>query len=261
MDDFVVRPRYPRSTIPSKRRKSNYRNENKLAELILRQTLASILLLIAIVGVKNFNTPSTNMITTKIQEVLFQSVDIKSVYKDVDSFISGLLTGSKNSEGLKAENLDPDFNEPSVPVSANAENANEVNLDITLLLPVKNGILSSAFGERIDPFTNEPKNHEGIDIKAQKGEEVKAALTGTVEATGTSSTYGNYVRVAHDGGLLTLYAHCSQILVKKGQEVMQGGTIARVGNTGASVGAHLHFELWKDGIALDPLKYMEVPSQ
>ena len=85
-------------------------------------------------------------------------------------------------------------------------------------------------------------------------------MPGEVTESGESVSYGNYTRIKHDNGYETLYAHCSEILVKKGQEVMQGSTIAKVGNTGASVGVHLHFELWKNGKPINPLDYMDVPS-
>jgi murein DD-endopeptidase MepM/ murein hydrolase activator NlpD len=124
-----------------------------------------------------------------------------------------------------------------------------------MLTPVS-GILSSHFGERIDPFSGSPKFHEGVDIEAVKGAGIKAVLDGTVEEAGSSPSYGNYIKLSHAGGLETIYAHCSSLNVKKGLMVKQGEVIAKVGDSGASVGVHLHFEVLKDGKPVDPLDYI-----
>ncbi len=123
------------------------------------------------------------------------------------------------------------------------------------------GILSSPWGERKDPLTGVVKFHEGIDIEANKGAAIEAAMKGTVEEAGSSPTYGNYVKLGHAGGLETIYAHCSTVNAKKGEAVTQGETIARVGDTGASVGSHLHFEVLKDGKPVNPLDYISLDSQ
>lgn len=128
------------------------------------------------------------------------------------------------------------------------------------IVPV-DGVIGSGYGERIDPFTKVLKLHKGIDIEANQGAAIKAAQTGEVLEASKDPTLGNYIKLKHDGGFTTVYAHCSQLLVKKGQKVKQGDIIARVGNTGASIGAHLHFEIWQDGKAADPTSYIKVPAK
>lgn len=128
------------------------------------------------------------------------------------------------------------------------------------LVPVA-GVLGSPYGERTDPFTKTLKFHKGVDIEADHGISIKAAMSGEVLEAATEKTYGYYVKIKHSDGFTTIYAHCSQLLVKKGQKVSQGDIIAKVGNTGLSIGAHLHFEIWKDNKHVNPLEYIKVPEK
>lgn len=104
------------------------------------------------------------------------------------------------------------------------------------------GIRSPEFGYRKDPFTGAVSGHEGIDLGVPYGTPITAALSGTVLLVRYCETgYGYHVMVDHGGTYVTLYAHCSKILVSEGQEVTVGETIAEVGSTGRSTGSHLHF--------------------
>ncbi len=98
--------------------------------------------------------------------------------------------------------------------------------------------------------------HEGIDIAAPIGTPIKATADGRITFTGYRSGYGKTLKMDHGQGLLTLYAHCSKLLVKEGQKVKQGDIIALVGNTGNSTGPHLHYEVRQDGKAIDPMEYL-----
>ncbi len=117
------------------------------------------------------------------------------------------------------------------------------------------GSLTSTFGSRLSPITGQPGFHYGLDISADEGEKIGAFADGTVRETGESS-YGNYIIIDHDEGFATLYAHCSSISAKVGDEVKCGDEIAQVGQTGNATSPHLHLELWKDGSALDPADYL-----
>lgn len=97
--------------------------------------------------------------------------------------------------------------------------------------------------------------HKGVDLAAPYGELVYAAGNGKVSEAGYSRSYGWFVRIRHEDGYSTLYAHMSRILVRKGGTVRIGQRIGLVGSTGTSTGNHLHFELQKNGRPLDPVKW------
>jgi murein DD-endopeptidase MepM/ murein hydrolase activator NlpD len=130
-------------------------------------------------------------------------------------------------------------------------------LDASLRLPLDHSVLTSSFGMRISPISGTWKMHKGIDMAAAVGTKVYACKAGTVTFTGYDATYGNYIIIKHDGGLTSLYAHLSQIFVKKDQLVSTGYNIGKVGVTGATTGPHLHFELRVNGSAQDPQKYID----
>lgn len=99
--------------------------------------------------------------------------------------------------------------------------------------------------------------HAGIDIPAPQGTAVTAAAAGTVTEGGYDTARGNYLLVNHEEGLTTLYAHCSELLVDKGDRVESGMQIAAVGATGMATGPHLHFEVRQDGEAQNPVAYFD----
>ena len=122
-------------------------------------------------------------------------------------------------------------------------------------LPVDADVVSS-FGNREDPFTGRHAFHAGLDFAAEKGTAIHAAAGGTVAVAGFRSDFGWVVEIDHGNGLSTRYAHASKLLVKAGTVVMPGDTIAAVGSTGRSTGAHLHFEVLRNGEATDPRRYL-----
>lgn len=123
--------------------------------------------------------------------------------------------------------------------------------------PVK-AVLSSKFGLRKDPFTKETRFHAGIDIAAAEGSDVKAAMSGKVIISSNMKGYGNIIALDNGKGVVTIYAHNEKNLVKVGDQVEKGSLIAKVGSTGRSTGAHLHFEVRKDGKKINPLEFLGV---
>ena len=120
--------------------------------------------------------------------------------------------------------------------------------------------LTSGFGYRTDPFLGKPALHSGVDLLDDYGEPVRAAAGGTVAAAGPSGGYGNMVEVDHGSGFSTRYGHLSQIEVAPGQRVAPGAVLGRVGSTGRSTGAHLHYEVRADGEAVDPARFLRAAT-
>ena len=118
-----------------------------------------------------------------------------------------------------------------------------------LAWPVR-GVLYARYGRK----GGEP--HDGIDLAAPAGTPVRTAAPGTVLYAGEQAGYGFIVLVEHAGGLMTLYAHNRDLRVREGQEVREGQVVATVGETGKTSGPHLHFEVRKGGLPVDPLLYL-----
>ncbi|MDR0817415.1 MAG: peptidoglycan DD-metalloendopeptidase family protein, partial [Clostridiales Family XIII bacterium] len=114
--------------------------------------------------------------------------------------------------------------------------------------PMRHMEVSSGYGAR--------RGHQGIDLRNPNGTAIYASASGTVTYAGYDGNYGNVVRISHGGGLSTVYAHCSSMLVKSGQSVKRGQQIAKVGATGRATGYHLHFEVHVNGANRNPLTYL-----
>jgi murein DD-endopeptidase MepM/ murein hydrolase activator NlpD len=119
--------------------------------------------------------------------------------------------------------------------------------------------ITSPFGYRNHPILRKKKLHTGIDIGIPIGKNIVAAQSGKVIYSGWKGGYGKVVMIDHGGGIVTLYAHNSSILVKEGQQVKRGQAISKCGSTGMSTGPHLHFEVRENGKFVDPLKYIKQP--
>jgi murein DD-endopeptidase MepM/ murein hydrolase activator NlpD len=117
--------------------------------------------------------------------------------------------------------------------------------------------ITSTYGMRIDPFLGRLSQHEGLDFSAPMGTLISASGKGVVYKTGFDKEYGNFVELKHQHGYRTIYAHASEVLVKKGQEINRGDPIARVGNSGRSTGPHLHYEVIQDGGLFGPVKKLD----
>lgn len=175
---------------------------------------------------------------TEIKE--FTSVE-KSISKLYEKKVVVRSSGSSNYASPSASNY------------TSGKSYKKVEIGIALIKPVS-GTVWSRFGSNDSVRSH---THSGLDIAAPKGTPIKAAAAGKVTYAGNANDgYGNYVVISHGNGVQTLYAHCSKLLVTKGQQVSQGEVIAKVGSTGNSTGNHLHLEVRKNGIAYNPQNYV-----
>jgi len=123
-------------------------------------------------------------------------------------------------------------------------------------MPIANSYVTSGFGGRADPFGGGAAFHKGMDFHANTGDPVLAVADGVVSYAGVRSGYGNVVEVDHGNGYVTRYAHNSRLLVQVGDLVRSGQQVAKAGSTGRSTGAHVHFEVWSDGVVVNPVKFL-----
>jgi murein DD-endopeptidase MepM/ murein hydrolase activator NlpD len=125
--------------------------------------------------------------------------------------------------------------------------------------PVDPVVITSDFGWRRDPFHGRRRFHHGLDLEAGTGQLIMAAGEGIVTWADWNGGHGNQIEIAHPGGWTTRYSHLSQILIRDGDSVRPGDPIGLAGATGRATGAHLHFEIWQDGDARDPIEILGEP--
>lgn len=147
----------------------------------------------------------------------------------------------------------PSASSASSPALSPAPAAAPGALPAVLDLPAPEHV-TSGFGPRIHPIDGGSKYHTGIDLRAAEGSPVLAAESGVVKTAGRRGGYGNAVEIDHGGGLTTLYAHASELLVVPGEKVKEGQAIARAGASGHATGPHLHFEVRLDDRPVDPTR-------
>lgn len=124
-----------------------------------------------------------------------------------------------------------------------------VKQNVSIIWPIK-GVITSRFGNRT-PSEIVTANHKGLDIAGNMGDNIVSAMDGTVVQYSEEGDYGKHLRI-QSGEVLTLYAHCSELLVQKGSTVKQGDVIAKVGATGRATGPHLHFEIRRNDRFINP---------
>ncbi len=120
------------------------------------------------------------------------------------------------------------------------------------ILPLDTINVTSPFGFRLHPITNQTEFHYGVDLASAQNSNIYAVASGVVSDTGYSDGYGNYVEITHKTNIKTFYAHCESVAVTKGSSVSQGEVIAYVGSTGVSTGYHLHFGASLNGVYFNP---------
>jgi murein DD-endopeptidase MepM/ murein hydrolase activator NlpD len=156
-----------------------------------------------------------------------------------------------DANDIQDENIDPGL-VLFIPGAKMRTEELKLALGELFIYPVR-GRLSSPFGWRNDPISGVRRYHAALDLAANTGTPVNAALDGRISTVGFNSVYGQYIIISHSGGYQTMYAHLSLTSVRQGAYVYQGAKIGEVGSTGYSTGPHLHFAIYKNGTAINPL--------
>lgn len=180
--------------------------------------------------------------TLGISDLLYQSLAKKA-------------ENAEKQEAAPSPDVGPSDNNPDVapkPSDGHPVSEDEISdMQLPVLAPI-----SSPFGTRRDPFTHEAKRHKGVDLAAPEGMKVVPAYKGTVVFAGYMNGYGNAVIVQHSGELQTRYGHLGSIGVRAGDTVDSQNILGTVGSTGRSTGPHLHFEVIRNGAAVNPTAHL-----
>lgn len=269
---------------------SEEKNYGLLKKMIL-QILICLLIYFIFYLIQNSNYVFSEDVINKAKEILSYDIDLQGMYTQ---FVDGF--SNWNSENVNANvqtniintntvneiqqtntiNLENTLSQNAIggaqlqnvvmediQVSADEDNKQEepltddeyIKTNFSLIKPVE-GVVSSEFGLRdvANPIVS--KNHTGIDIAANTGTVIKAAMDGTVTVSSTVGEYGYHIKITN-GDVSTLYAHCSKLYVKEGDVITKGQEIAEVGSTGNSTGPHLHFEIMRGDTYINPRNILE----
>ena len=247
------------------------------------QTIVSM----CIFGLAYFFNQNSPQVIENIKPILAQDINFEELYNRGNEFFTKLNeeensngeksneegnSGEKNSEGGENQETNDQVNETNqvineqmnetagiggsdeeVILSQDEQDIAYIKANVSLIVPTT-GTVTSGYGKR-EPTDIISANHAGIDIGATVGTEIIAAMEGTVEEVSSYGDYGNHLKITN-GEVSTLYAHCSKILVNKGDYIAQGQKIAEVGNTGRTTGPHLHFEISRSGRTVDPAQIL-----
>ena len=178
-----------------------------------------------------------------------------------ESSLGGPLIDARDPSALAAIlDVDEDFARRIQRASSDMSSLRAMNSAVgklPLSAPTASAVRSSGFGVRFDPFTRLPAYHSGQDFSGPTRTPILATGPGVVSFTGVRSGYGNVVEIDHGGGFKTRYAHLSTILVQPGERVAIGARIGGMGSTGRSTGPHLHYEVWVNGRAQNPDRFLK----
>jgi len=228
-----------------------YRNQQQ--ELVKQQLMAQIVKLKGDIPVNIAKVNDNHAAQSYIQSIEGKLKNINDYLKKrgLKGFSTKNIGGDANAEGAK-------LTDKEVYMSYNDYLTKLVNtVAFTPMGYPRVSSMTSFFGYRSDPFnTASAEYHPGIDFKGKTGDDVKSTANGRVVFAGWSNGYGNCIRIQHANNFETLYGHLSRIGVKVGQQITVGQKIGLVGSTGHSTGAHLHYEVRKDGKPINPVKFL-----
>ncbi|WP_411288276.1 M23 family metallopeptidase [Phenylobacterium sp.] len=183
-----------------------------------------------------------------------------SAYLPRGGALGGPLIESKDPRALAAVlDVDEDFAQRVQRAATDVSEARALSdaaLDMPFARPTANTSQSSGFGVRRDPFTRRPAFHSGLDFSGVVSTPIQATGPGIVAFTGIRSGYGKTIEIDHGRGLKTRYAHLQSIGVRPGQRVAVGQRLGGMGSTGRSTGTHLHYEVWVNGRAQNPIRFL-----
>ncbi len=258
------------------------KREYGLFKRMTLQIIVCLMLYLAFCAVQNSNVIFSEQVINKTREIMSYDININQIRDVALDYINKLKnigviipvenqeTGEqKTEENINNQEQSQEFQglleqsaqivleqetlykEEASSISQIEEDADYIKQNYSFIRPIEGGTISSRFGSRNPTTPTVPKYHTGIDIAANTGTDIVAAMEGKVTQVSSVGDYGNHLRIKQ-GEITTLYAHCSKIYVKEGDTIKQGQKIAEVGATGNVTGAHLHFEIRRNNEFVDP---------
>ena len=248
------RASYQEVSIPS----SNSKKEYKLFKRMIMQVMICALIYLIFYLITTTNYVFSEDVINKTNSILNYDIEFYNIYKQGINKIKGFVSefNSKNGGNVEAneiksvdnneikerENAETKNNETLVSsISQMEKDAEDVKKICDFQKPLS-GKITSEFGEREVISSVMTADHKGIDIAANSGTDIQAAISGQVVEADRNSEYGKFIKIKNED-VLTVYAHCSKLKVNKGDSIEKGDVIAEVGSTGKSTGPHLHFEI------------------
>ncbi len=246
----------------------------KLFKRMILQILICLMIYFVFYLIQNGQYLFSEEVINKTKEILSQDMNIELIINKVqeifkkeeqkltDDAIGGAneeinnieqntvnLENKENTENTE-ETEKKEYLQDASTINQMDEDAKFVKENFSLIKPLS-GTITSRFGLRNPTTPTVPKYHTGLDIAANSGTVIIAAMDGKVELASSEGDYGNHLKITN-GEVMTLYAHCKTLYVKEGEEIKQGQQIAEVGATGNVTGAHLHFEIRRNNRYVNP---------
>lgn len=266
----------------------NSRKDIKLLKKMIIQILVSLLIYLLIYVIQNNNYIFSEDFLKKANDILSYDINFSEMYQNIKINIEKGIGNIKNNlktteqETNNSENniqnqeiqgaigganeIEQDNNlqtntqdnnqETTQELSQEEKDIESVKATSTFIKPIE-GTISSKYGQREPTTSTVPKNHTGVDIAANLGTKIKSATAGEVVIASEEGDYGKHLKI-QIGNVSIIYAHCNNLYVKQGDQVVQGQEIAEVGSTGNSTGPHLHFEIRISEKTIDPQKILEL---
>lgn len=265
---------------------SKDRSTNKTKKMLV-QIIICLLLYCGVYYIKNSQNNNAQNVISSINNILQQDIDFKSIYSSIVLKCNSLINDNhKNDENKTEEHITSDENSiqehndnaeeqdnneisdnntdaNSLGIGGGSENSDEpseqnellsdaeyIKNNFNIINPLPSGIVTSRYGAR---ESNEivSANHKGIDLGALTGTDIISSMDGEVVEASSEGDFGLHIKVSNND-VTVIYAHCSELLVEKGDIIKQGDKIAKVGSTGKATGPHLHFEIRRDNRAVNP---------
>ena len=253
-----------------KKKKRSSGKEDMLLKITLLQLTVALILFSVIFFISKTNSTLFSSLSRQFGELLEEDFDYNDfVPFDTDDVFGFFVDEESTTENSQTQSEEESIKEPEESTyseeNLSASGGEDLSIDEGLeimnfekysssenaVYPV-NGTVTSEFGYRTHPIYGTNGLHSGKDIAAAEGTNIYCVLDGKVIETGVGEKSGNYIKVEHEGGVITLYAHCKEILAGEGIRVRKGEKIALVGATGLVTGPHLHFEVIINSEKCDP---------